>query len=96
MQPSTTVRVCVCVCVFFFYNWHRGTDPHPNPNPGRRSSWVNVDCRVWRCVSVSEDLLHLVTLQKDRVPAGRSRYTPTLLEPEGGRRMTVLLPLHRE
>ena len=62
MQPSTTVRVCVCVCVFFFYNWHRGTDPHPNPNPGRRSSWVNVDCRVWRCVSVSEDLLHLVTL----------------------------------
>ena len=42
------------------HNLHRDAEEaevNENPNAGRRSSWVKVERKVWRCVSVSEDPL---------------------------------------
>lgn len=73
----------------FFNSYHRDTvEPaSQNPNPGYTGS-VNVVVKVWRCNSESE-----VTLQKDRVPAGQSKYTAILLKmkEKGTEESTVLL-----
>lgn len=58
-------------------SWQRDTKepgPSQNPNPAQTES-VNVVQKVWRWIGGSEE-----TLQKDKVPAFQSKYTPTQLE----------------
>ena len=53
----------VCECAFLYlpglmWTWPESLKAVENiaiPKAGRRSSWVKVDWKVWRCVSLSED-----------------------------------------